>query len=144
MCIAYAYVSGDGRAGDYLGFARAVGSARFARSAADGSAGWAPLPSLTPPLSGVCGRKNENVARCGPCAHTDSQTPVLGSRAGCKPDVVSHPLTNSQSVGRGAPSLTGMGRPASFIKVPNRCPWGRDHSNRQPSLLGREGGLDRP
>ena len=33
-------------AGDCLGYARGVGSARFARSAADGQAAWAPLASL--------------------------------------------------------------------------------------------------
>ena len=37
-------------AGDFLGYAHGVGSARFARSAADGQAGWAPLASLAPPL----------------------------------------------------------------------------------------------
>ena len=37
-------------AGDFLGYARWVGSARFARSAADGQAGWAALASLAPPL----------------------------------------------------------------------------------------------
>ena len=47
-------------AGDCLGYAHRVGSARFARSAADRQAGWAPLALLAPAL-GFANAKNTNV-----------------------------------------------------------------------------------
>ena len=60
-------------AGDCLGFARGVGSARFARSATDGRAGGLRSAARClvsakqmKMLLDVCGDKNENVTRCGP------------------------------------------------------------------------------
>ena len=77
-----------------MGYACGVSSARFARSAADGQAGWAPLASLAPPLPRLGGLmvfrmvfsflrrpKTKNVTRCGPGGQTDRRTSILGSRA---------------------------------------------------------------
>ena len=73
-------------AGDCLGYGCGVGSARFARSAANGQAGWVPLASLALPRWVVLRTpktKNvtKNVARCGPGGLTNTQTSILGSRA---------------------------------------------------------------
>ena len=75
-------------AGDCSGYARGVGSARFARSAADEQAGRAPLASLAPPLprcrwvflrTPKTKKMLLDVDRVD--SQSNSQTSILGSRA---------------------------------------------------------------
>ena len=62
-------------AGDFWGCARGVGSARFARSAADGQAGWAPLAARRAGFFRFCeGQKQKMWQKCLDVDRVDRET----------------------------------------------------------------------
>ena len=82
--------------GDCLGYAREVGSARFACSTADGQARWAPLALLAPPLPRwtFCERQKQKCE--GGLTH--SLTDIYFRFWGCLPTYVQSPGFNQKKL----------------------------------------------